>query len=70
MSRALSLDLRVRVLAAVQGGATHRDAAERLGVSAASMSRWRMRERNQGDARPKALGATGGRGGLKRTMRR
>jgi transposase len=35
MSGALSLDLRVRVLAAVQGGATHREAAERFGVSAA-----------------------------------
>jgi transposase len=56
MSKALSLDLRVRVLAAVQAGATHREAAERFGVSAASVSRWRMRERDQGDARPKALG--------------
>lgn len=32
MSKALSVDLRVRVLAAVAGGATHRDAAERFGV--------------------------------------
>jgi len=56
MSKALSLDLRVRVLAAVQAGATHRQAGERFGVSAASVSRWRAREREQGDARPKALG--------------
>ena len=56
MSKALSLDLRVRVLAAVRAGATHREAADRFGVSAASVSRWRTRERNQGDARPKALG--------------
>ena len=56
MSKALSLDLRVRVLAAVQAGATHRQAGERFGVSAASVSRWRTREREQGDARPKALG--------------
>ena len=56
MSKALSLDLRVRVLAAVQAGATHREAADRFGVSAASVSRWRTRERNQGVARPKALG--------------
>lgn len=41
MSRALSIDLRVRVLAAVSAGATHRKAGERFGVSA---------------ARPKALG--------------
>ena len=56
MSKALSVDLRVRVLAAVAAGATHREAAERFGVSAASVSRWRKREREQGDPRPKALG--------------
>ena len=56
MSKALSVDLRVRVLAAVRAMATHREAADRFGVSAASVSRWRTRERNQGDARPKALG--------------
>lgn len=56
MSKALSLDLRVRVLAAVAGGMTHRSAGERFGVSAASVSRWRTREREQGNARPKALG--------------
>jgi transposase len=56
MSKALSLDLRVRVLAAVKAGASHREAGERFGVSAASVSRWRTRERRQGDARPKALG--------------
>lgn len=56
MSRALSLDLRIRVLAAVAYGLSHRQAAERFGVSAASVSRWRALEREQGDARPKALG--------------
>jgi transposase len=56
MSKALSHDLRTRVLAAVHAGATHREAAERFGVSAASVSRWRTREREQGDPRPKALG--------------
>jgi transposase len=56
MSRVLSLDLRVRTLAAVAAGASHREAAERFGVSAASVSRWRNLERQQGDARPKALG--------------
>ena len=56
MSRALSVDLRVRVLAAVAAGATHREAGERFGVSAASVSRWRAREREQGDPRPRALG--------------
>ena len=56
MSKALSLDLRVRVLAAVAEGMTHRAVGERFGVSAASVSRWRARERDQGHARPKALG--------------
>ena len=56
MSKALSIDLRVRVLAAVAQGLTHRQAAERFEVSAASVSRWRRREREQGEPRPKALG--------------
>ena len=40
----------------MKAGASHREAGERFGVSAASVSRWRDRERQQGDARPKALG--------------
>jgi len=56
MSKALSLDLRVRVLKAVAEGASHRAAAARFGVSAASVSRWRTLERRQGDARPGPLG--------------
>ena len=56
MSRALSVDLRVRVLGAVSAGATHREAADRFGVSAASVSRWRKLEREQGDPRPGRLG--------------
>lgn len=56
MSKALSVDLRVRVLAAVAGGLTHRQAGERFGVGVASVSRWRKLEREQGDPKPKALG--------------
>ena len=56
MSKALSLDLRTRVLAAVAEGASHREAAARFGVSAASVSRWRALVRAQGDARPGPLG--------------
>ena len=56
MAKALSLDLRTRVLAAVDEGASHRQAAARFGVSAASVSRWRALERMQGDARPGPLG--------------
>jgi transposase len=42
MSRALSLDLRQRTLAAVlEEGLSHREAAARFKVSAASVSRWR-----------------------------
>lgn len=56
MSKALSVDLRVRVLAAVTAGATHREAAVRFGVSAASVSRWRNLQLRQGDLRPGPLG--------------
>src|SRR5689334_1997066 len=56
MSKALSVDLRIRVLAAVDGGASHREAAERFGVSAASVSRWRNLQIRQGNVRPGPLG--------------
>ena len=56
MSKALSLDLRTRVLAAITGGLSCHQAAQRLGVSASSAIRWRALELRQGDARPKALG--------------
>ena len=56
MSKALSQDLRTRVLATIAGGLSCRQAALRFGVSAASAIRWRALERTQGDARPKALG--------------
>ena len=56
MSKALSTDLRLRVLAAVAGGASHREAAARFGVSAASVSRWRALDRATGDVRPGPLG--------------
>jgi transposase len=66
MSKALSVDLRVRVLAAVARGLTHRQAGERFGVSAASVSRWRKLEREQGDARPGPLGGDRRSHGLER----
>ena len=56
MSTPLSLDLRVRVLAAVASGMSHRQVGERFGVSAASVSRWRALEREQGSARAKPMG--------------
>ena len=56
MSKALSLDLRERVLAAVDGGMSGRQAAVRFGVSAASVSRWRALARVKGSAEPGPLG--------------
>lgn len=56
MSKALAVDLRRRVVAAVAAGVSHREAAARFGVSAASSSWWRALERRQGDVRPGPLG--------------
>jgi transposase len=56
MSKALSIDLRTRVLAAISGGMSGRQAAQRFGVSAASASRWRNLERLSGDVQPKKQG--------------
>ena len=56
MPRAISLDLRVRVLAAVARGLSHRQAGERFGVSAASVSRWRALARERGEARARIHG--------------
>lgn len=56
MAKALSMDLRERVLGCLGSGVSGRQAAERFGVSAASVSRWRTREREQGDAQPRVQG--------------
>ena len=57
MSKALSLDLRQRVVAAVRDeGLSHRVAAARFKVIAASISRSRALERQAGDLRPGLLG--------------
>src|SRR3974377_2131363 len=52
MARALSVDLRRRVITAIKGGMSCRQAAERFGVSASSAIRWHAQERKTGDARP------------------
>jgi transposase len=44
------------VLAAVVQGLSHRQAGERFGVSAASVSRWRALERERGEACARPLG--------------
>ena len=46
--KTLSLDLRERVVAAVSGGMSRRQAAERFGVSAASVVRWCQRQSETG----------------------
>ena len=56
MARALSIDLRERVLAAVDDGMSCRQAAARFEVSASSAIRWNDRRRQEGDFRPKPLG--------------
>jgi len=56
MSKALSVDLRDRVIAAIEGGMSCRQAAVRFGVSASSAIRWRSRARSREDVRPGPLG--------------
>ncbi len=46
--KTLSLDLRERAVAAVSGGMSRRQAAERFGVSAASAIRWCQRQSETG----------------------
>ena len=56
MARSLSVDLRWRVVEAIEGGLSCRAAAQRFGVSASSAIRWRAMERREGDVRPKRQG--------------
>ena len=56
MSKALSVDLRERVVRAVTEGASCRTAAARFGVSASSAIRWCARLRETGSVLPGALG--------------
>ena len=52
MSKALSVDLRERVVAAIAGGASCREAAARFGVSASSAIRWASLVRGQESVAP------------------
>jgi len=56
MSKALSVDLRERVVAAVSAGASCRTAAARFGVSASSAIRWCALAREAGSVAPGPLG--------------
>ena len=66
MAKALSLDLRQRVVNAIATGMSHRQAAERFGVSAASAIRWQKQfsdtgtiqsDKQGGDRRSKHIDA-------------
>jgi transposase len=56
MAKALSVDLRSRVVAAIESGLSCRAAAAQFGVSVSSAIRWRSLHRQTGDARPKRQG--------------
>jgi transposase len=56
MSKALSVDLRERVVAAVAAGASRRAAAARFGVSVSSAIRWCILAREAGSVAPGPLG--------------
>jgi transposase len=56
MSKALSVDLRERVVAAIAAGASCRAAAARFGVSTSSAIRWRALSRDAGSVVPGPLG--------------
>ena len=56
MANALSLDLRRRVVAAVEAGASRRQAAARFGVGVSSAIRWVTQSRETGDLAPKQRG--------------
>jgi len=50
------MDLRSRLLAAVDGGASCRAAAKRFGVAPSTAIRWQAQRRNTGDFAPKPQG--------------
>jgi transposase len=56
MAKYLSEDLRIRVIRAVEAGASRRQAAERFGVSVASAVRWVREWRATGQTAPRPRG--------------
>ena len=56
MGKPLSMDLRARALAAVDGGLSRRAAARRFGVSVSSVIRWDAARRATGSFEPRPQG--------------
>ena len=56
MTKPLSLDLRERLISAVDGGMTRRAAAERFGVAPSTAIKWVDRWHRTGDVRPRPQG--------------
>ncbi len=56
MARALSCDLRQRVVEAINQGLSRRQAAARFGVSPSSAIRWAALSRTTGDVAPRTQG--------------
>ncbi|WP_148361055.1 IS630 transposase-related protein, partial [Acidiphilium multivorum] len=56
MVKVLSLDLRERVVAAIDGGMSRRQAAERFGVGIATAVRWAQLAREKGSPAPMKVG--------------
>ena len=56
MAAALSLDLRARVIAAIEAGASCGQAADRFGIGKASAIRWHARFRAEGAIAAKPMG--------------
>ena len=56
MARALSVDFRDRVVEAIAGGLSRRQAAVRFGVSAASAIRWQQLAAQHGTPKPRQQG--------------
>ena len=56
MTRPLSIDLRERLITAVEGGMSRRAAAERFGVAVSTAIKWADQWRRTGDVRPRPQG--------------
>lgn len=56
MAHTLSMDLRSRLLAAIDGGLSCRAAAARFGVAPSTAIRWHAQQRETGDFAPKPQG--------------